>query len=602
MFLPSLRDKLLSRWGLPRAVELPRRQRPPRLRVEALEERCLPALITVTTLADELTPNDGSVSLREAVNAINNPTMITDADITGQNPGSFGNNDTIVFQAGLTDSMHPIKLSLGQISISRGLTIQGLGEANTIIDAQQQSRIFDITPTVLDVTLDGLTLEHGRTAGNNQSGAHTNDGGAIYCDNFGGTLTISNCTLSGNSTAGLNADGGAIFTDASAVRVINSILTGNSTTGANAHGGGISSSYGAVTLTNSTISGNFTQGNGALGGGIYASRFSRFVSLTGSTVSRNFTRGLRAAGGGIASYAGELTVRNSTVAGNYTTGDGSFGGGILANEGTPTPPVTVTNSTVSGNFTQGANAGGGGIASFESEVTVNNSTLAGNYTTATGSMGGGIFAKGYGDEFVRLTVTNCTLSGNFTQGAEANGGGIASYNSLVTLNNSTLTANSAPGQPANGTSQTGDGGGIYARVSQGYEGSFPVTVTSSIVAGNSDSCGNPDLAPASSTFTVTNSLIGNGQGTGLTPGANGNLIGSAANPIDPRLGPLQNIGGPTLTRALLPGSPAIDRGANPTAAPTPSTSPPISAASPSPGPSAPGRTWGHSRSSPSSWS
>src|SRR5207253_9195392 len=35
---------------------------------------------------------------------------------------------------------------------------------------------------------------------------------------------------------------------------------------------------------------------------------------------------------------------------------------------------------------------------------------------------------------------------------------------------------------------------------------------------------------------------------------------TAAHPIDPRLGPLQNNGGPTPTHALLPGSPALDAG------------------------------------------
>ena len=38
------------------------------------------------------------------------------------------------------------------------------------------------------------------------------------------------------------------------------------------------------------------------------------------------------------------------------------------------------------------------------------------------------------------------------------------------------------------------------------------------------------------------------------------MIGSAADPINPGLGPLQNNGGPTLTIAPLPDSPAIDHG------------------------------------------
>jgi hypothetical protein len=58
-------------------------------------------------------------------------------------------------------------------------------------------------------------------------------------------------------------------------------------------------------------------------------------------------------------------------------------------------------------------------------------------------------------------------------------------------------------------------------------------------------------------------LIGDGTGmTGLTNGVNGNLVGSAAAPIDPLLGPLQDNRGPTQTHALLAGSPAIDAGNN----------------------------------------
>jgi hypothetical protein len=55
----------------------------------------------------------------------------------------------------------------------------------------------------------------------------------------------------------------------------------------------------------------------------------------------------------------------------------------------------------------------------------------------------------------------------------------------------------------------------------------------------------------------TYNLLGTG---GLANGINGNLVGSSESPIDPLLGPLQDNGGPTLTHALLPGSPAINVG------------------------------------------
>ena len=54
-------------------------------------------------------------------------------------------------------------------------------------------------------------------------------------------------------------------------------------------------------------------------------------------------------------------------------------------------------------------------------------------------------------------------------------------------------------------------------------------------------------------------MIGNGDTCPFVPGT-GDQVGTAATPIDPRLGPLQANGGPTGTMALLAGSPAINMG------------------------------------------
>jgi len=58
-------------------------------------------------------------------------------------------------------------------------------------------------------------------------------------------------------------------------------------------------------------------------------------------------------------------------------------------------------------------------------------------------------------------------------------------------------------------------------------------------------------------------LIGDSTGgTGFIDGSNGDIVGSSVNSIDPKLGQLQNNGGPTKTMALQSGSPAIDHGDN----------------------------------------
>ena len=53
-----------------------------------------------------------------------------------------------------------------------------------------------------------------------------------------------------------------------------------------------------------------------------------------------------------------------------------------------------------------------------------------------------------------------------------------------------------------------------------------------------------------------------GGATGLTNGVNGDQVGSGVFPVNPQLGPLQNNGGPTDTRALLPTSTARNAGNN----------------------------------------
>ncbi|MEO2045425.1 MAG: choice-of-anchor Q domain-containing protein [Pirellulales bacterium] len=112
--------------------------------------------------------------------------------------------------------------------------------------------------------------------------------------------------------------------------------------------------------------------------------------------------------------------------------------------------------------------------------------------------------------------------------------------------NSTITGNSAGSL----------GGGVFTLGT--------LEIEHSIIAGNFSSGTGPDLAKSVLPLSVSYSLIGNNDESLLTPApvgspdSEGNLIGTFAAPIDPLLGPLSNSGGPTLTHALLLGSPAID--------------------------------------------
>ena len=69
--------------------------------------------------------------------------------------------------------------------------------------------------------------------------------------------------------------------------------------------------------------------------------------------------------------------------------------------------------------------------------------------------------------------------------------------------------------------------------------------------------------------SLGHNLIGDGFGsTDFTDGVNGDIVGTSANPIDPKLGPLANNGGRTKTHALKAGSRAIDAGDNANLPPT----------------------------------
>jgi len=261
---------------------------------------------------------------------------------------------------------------------------------------------------------------------------------------------------------------------------------------------------GVLTLNNLTIrrGGGGSTTANGLGGGIYMGD-SAVLNLNISVVSDNTASN---GGGGIwMNNSGTLHSNDSTISGN-TTAAGSGGGIYINNSGT----LNITRSTVSGN-------------------------------TATSGNGGGVLNGISGT----ITATNSTFHGN-TAGALGVGGGIANFGgtaATLTANSSTFTGNTAS-----------QGGGIYNAF-------FTATLNNSLIALNT----SPDGPDLKGTFSGSSNLVGNATGSaGLAPGTN--QLGSAGSPINPMLGPLQDNGGPTFTRALLPGSPAIDAGA--TALPT----------------------------------
>ncbi len=268
--------------------------------------------------------------------------------------------------------------------------------------------------------------------------------------------------------------------------------------------GTITLSGGQLTLANDTPSTDdlTIQGPGA-----------RTIAVSGNDASRVFEIDTSA----------HATISRLTISG----GRAELGGGIY-NDGT----LTLTGSTVSGNKAMvGPNSifGGGGIYN-SGTLTLSNSTVSGNVATF---YGGGITNRD------TLEMSNSTVSGNTTD-ADSGGGGGGIYNWGVTLKltNSTLSGNTAAGDSLGG-------GGVLNE-------DTTLTLSNTIIARNT---ANTDPDASGTVNSQGNNLIGN------TTGATG-FVASDLKNVNPLLGPLQDNGGLTDTRALLPGSPAVDAGKN----------------------------------------
>jgi hypothetical protein len=399
-----------------------------------------------------------------------------------------------------------------------------------------------------NLTLDNVVFQNNLSRGGEvavlSASGHNADGGGCY--SIGGTLTLAGATLTNNQAiggrggdhdgtipagAGGSASGGGLYATGGSLDIAGCTIASNRATGGPGGDGSFSTGLG----------GSYNGGHGGTGqgGGLYVNGGS--LAIATSAIDSNQGNGGAGGaygrngyddGGGLYN-AGALTVGNSTLTGNSGQYSAySYGGGIY-NTGT----LMVTGSTLSGNS---APAGEGGGIYNTGTLTATSTTLAGNPAFLAG---GGIYNTGFS---ARLTVSNSTLSGN---SAYYTGGGIGTYGPTpITFTNVTLTANRAT-----------NGGGLYVNP---FGTGAPV-LHNTLIAGNFRGATGTTLDDVYGSLNSSSdyNLIGDGTSmTGLSSGVNGNQVGSASAPIDPLLGPLQNNGGPTLTRALLAGSPALNGG------------------------------------------
>jgi hypothetical protein len=244
------------------------------------------------------------------------------------------------------------------------------------------------------------------------------------------------------------------------------------------------------------------------------------ITISGQGASEDFYAGANA----------DVTISGLTIA----DGSAANGGGIFVDfDGN----VTLTDCVVSGNFVSAQFGGNGGGIYNRGWLSLNESTIVDNNGAGNG-IGVGVYSNG------TMFATNCTFDSN--TGASYGGGLFLA--GTATLTNCTITENQALFDASSA------GGGLNVDVGSN------VTLINTIVAGNNANVG-PDVKTGTNTIPAADHcFIGNGDGSNLVNGVNGNQIGSSFHLIDPILGPLQNNGGPTPTRALLAGSPAIDAG------------------------------------------
>lgn len=425
------------------------------------------------------------------------------------------------------------------------------------------------------------------------------DGGAIY-NNDTAVLTIRSSILNGNQadvtvngvTNDGNGDGGAIYNETSATLVLDDSLLQNNTA---RNGGALYNDDGTLVLNRDTFGVNSALENGGaifntsggsltLNQGLFTTNSAsdhggaimNFGSLTVLNVAGTGTQFLsnesgtdtrpgdadNGSGGAIFNQDGTVDISSATFTLNRSQGDA----GVIFNEGDSTLTVqrtTFDRNSADGNggaivnndfsqltidevtFSNNSADGDGGAIYNSSEftsgstlsLTIDDTTLNNN----SADRGGAIFNGAAGG----LTMINSTLSANE---ATVNGGGIANFGNASLLN-ATLYLNDAP---------------IGAGIANNIGGTPPfgaMSLKNTLIAGGSSGADVDDGAIAfggSSFVDGGHNLIEDvGSVTAFNNPLNANVLG-----MNPQLDALRDNGGPTLTHALLFGSPARDAGDN----------------------------------------
>lgn len=465
-----------------------------------LAERAHAATITVTTTADE-TVADGVVSLREAITEANGAGEPSTIDLAP--------NETYT----LDDCGADDDNTAGDLDYiaADALTINGNGA--TIEQICDDERILQLVDADASVTVNDVTLTGGE-----------GDGAAV---SYAGDLVLDTVNVDGN-----DAGPGAVLDSEPMINGASLTLNG-ATVGPNV-GTGIRISFGAVTITHSSVSHHTLRGVGLIDGSL---------SISGSLFEENGGDGVFTSGQG----SGLLTFADSVSRNNGGTGvicsncgnvqmtgstiDGNDNGGIQVAVDQDAPGDDITVTVEASAVFDNTKAGPGAALAITvteladdapvAQILVNSSTLSDNAASGGTGRGGGVYAA-TGD----VRVNNSTIVGN---DSTVDGGGVVTLTGDIHLQHATIVENEAP---------------LGANIASGAD----LHAFGSIVAlggGGGDGC------EVAGTTTSSGYNLGGDASCAFAGTGDKNNVG------DPGLGPLQDNGGPTFTRAPLTGSAAL---------------------------------------------
>ena len=274
----------------------------------------------VTSDADVVDPDDGVVTLREA---------LADAK-----PGS-----TITFANSLQGGTISLDPSLGQLMIRKSLTIDAsnlldptTSAPGLTISGQGASRILYANYGI-NVGIVGITFANGHASG---------PGGAIL--NNGATLYLDSCAIcDGEAT-----NGGGIYSSGGRTTLVNCSITNN----AAADGGGAYFNNGAATLGNCSITNNTASGSG---GALYVGGAN--LAANQCLVAGNYAQ----YGTGLELYGGSASLRSCAITGNTAVDDGA--GADLDEDSS----LVAYNTIIAGNIAGNTASTGPEINIYDSE-------------------------------------------------------------------------------------------------------------------------------------------------------------------------------------------------------------------------------------------